>query len=393
LKNVVVLGSTGSIGVQTLEVISNHPDHFIAYALSCHSNLEVFMPQVAAFRPRHVAVADASLYSELKTQTGLIDSTIQVHAGLSGLEEIAALEMADTVVVSIVGNAALLPTLSAIRAGKRIALASKEVLVTSGSRIMGEVKERGIELLPVDSEHSALFQSLLGNTPSSIEKLILTASGGPFRDADWTRERLARVTYREALRHPNWSMGSKITIDSSTLMNKGLEVIEARWLFDVDYDQIDVLVHKESIIHSMIQYRDSSVMAQLGLPDMKLPILYALSYPERLSSPLARLDLSAVANLSFEAPDFERFPCLELAYRAGRMGGSATTVLNAANEILVAEFLKGNIGFYDISSTIDTLLSRHQVILDPSYEDILAIDEETRQRVIKDFSNRQGVSL
>jgi 1-deoxy-D-xylulose-5-phosphate reductoisomerase len=188
-------------------------------------------------------------------------------------------------------------------------------------------------------------------------------------------------------------MGSKITIDSSTLMNKGLEVIEARWLFDVDYDQIDVLVHKESIIHSMIQYRDSSVMAQLGLPDMKLPILYALSYPERLSSPLARLDLSAVANLSFEAPDFERFPCLELAYRAGRMGGSATTVLNAANEILVAEFLKGNIDFYDISSTIDTLLSRHQVILDPSYEDILAIDEETRQRVIKDFSNRQGVSL
>lgn len=342
------------------------------------------MEQVDAFRPRYIAIGDESLYRRLKTEAALIDPQIQVLAGISGLETLAALEAADTVLVSIVGNAALLPTLSAIKAGKRIALASKEVLVTSGERIMKAVREQGLELLPVDSEHSALFQALQGNRPDQVEKLILTASGGPFRDPAWTQERLKGVTCAEALKHPNWSMGSKITIDSSTLMNKGLEVIEARWLFDVDYDQIEVLVHKESIVHSLVQYRDSSVMAQLGLPDMKLPILYALSYPERLTSSFPRLSLANVGQLTFEAPDLTRFPCLGLAFRAGRMGGTAGTVLNAANEALVALFLQGRIGFYDISRNIETLLDRHEVLHAPSVETILEVDAQVRAQIYRD---------
>jgi 1-deoxy-D-xylulose-5-phosphate reductoisomerase len=392
LKSVVILGSTGSIGTQTLEVIRANPDQFVVTAMSCHKGLDVFLPQVEAFRPRHIAVADATLYLELKSRAALIDTSIQVHAGLEGLQHIASLDEADITLVSIVGNAALLPTLAAIRAGKRVALASKEVLVTSGQRIMDEVRSSGIELLPVDSEHSALFQSLAGNNPKQVEKLILTASGGPFRDGAWTQSRLEKVTFKEALKHPNWTMGSKITIDSSTLMNKGLEVIEARWLFDVDYDHIEVLVHKESIIHSLVQYQDSSVLAQMGLPDMKLPIQYALSYPERLVSDFPRLSLAEMKTLTFEAPDLERFPCLGLAYRAGRMGGSATTVLNAANEALVALFLEGRIGFYDISRKIEALLDGHDVITDPSYETILEIDRETRQRIYKEIGIRQGVS-
>lgn len=381
MNHIVILGSTGSIGTQALEVISAYPERFSVKAMSCHRQLDLFMEQVEAFRPRHVATADESLYSELKQRTAVIDASIQVHAGLEGLQEIAALEDVDTVLVSIVGNAALLPTISAIRAGRRIALASKEVLVTSGERIMKETVKYGAELLPVDSEHSALFQALAGNRPEAVEKLILTASGGPFRGLEWSRERLEKVTSREALKHPNWSMGSKITIDSSTLMNKGLEVIEARWLFNVPYDDIDVLVHKESIIHSMVQYKDSSVIAQLGLPDMRLPILYALGYPDRIESAFERLDLAKLGQLTFTSPDTERFPCLALAYRAGRLGGTATTVLNAANEALVARFLKGEIGFYDISSRIEALLERHKVIQNPDYETILEIDADTRRQV------------
>jgi len=393
MKNIVILGSTGSIGTQALEVIRAHPDRFRVAALSCNRGLDLFMTQVETYRPRHVAVADETLYRELKDRTALIDSAIQVHAGLAGLQEIAALEIADTVLVSIVGNAALLPTLSAIRSGKRVALASKEVLVTSGERIMKEAAEFGVKLLPVDSEHSALFQALVGNQHQTVEKLILTASGGPFRNSEWDKGRLEKVTFQEALKHPNWSMGSKITIDSSTLMNKGLEVIEARWLFDISYDQIDVLVHKESIIHSMVQYHDSSVMAQLGLPDMKLPILYAFGYPERVQSDFQRLDLSKIGQLSFSAPDHERFPCLNLAYRAGRMGGSATTVLNAANEALVDQFLRGEIGFYDISNRIESLLDRHVVIQNPDYDTILEIDADTRRQIFKEKQTRQGVSI
>lgn len=393
LNNIVVLGSTGSIGVQALEVIRLNSDQFRAYALSCHNNIERFMEQIEAFRPLHVAIADETLYTQLKSKVMLIDPDIKVYAGLKGLQELASLEAADTVIVSIVGNAALLPTLSAIRSGKRIALANKEVLVTSGDQIMREVKNKGITLIPVDSEHSALFQSMTGNPSESIEKLILTASGGPFLDPSWTKARLMAVSYKEALKHPNWTMGSKITIDSATLMNKGLEVIEAKWLFDVGYDQIEVLVHKESIVHSMVQYRDSSVIAQLGLPDMKLPILYALSHPQRLPAPFPRLDLKTVGTLTFSAPDLDRFPCLSLAYKAGMTGGSATTVLNAANEALVELFLKDKIGFYDISRSIDILLEQHIAILDPTYELILEIDKETRQRVFSDFSYRQGVSI
>ena len=393
MKNIVILGSTGSIGTQALDVIRAHPDRFRVAALSCNRGIETFMSQVEAFRPRHVAVADEALFRELKEKTSLVDSSITVHAGLAGLQEIAALESADTVLVSIVGNAALLPTLSAIRAGKRIALASKEVLVTSGERIMKEAVEYGVEILPVDSEHSALFQALEGNQRQSVEKLILTASGGPFRSPEWCRDRLEKVTFQEALKHPNWSMGSKITIDSSTLMNKGLEVIEARWLFDIPYDHIDVLVHKESIIHSMVQYHDSSVIAQLGLPDMKLPILYAFGYPQRIPSDFDRLDLSRIGQLSFSAPDHERFPCLNLAYRAGRMGGSATTVLNAANEALVALFLRGEIGFYDISNRIESLLDQHTVIQNPDYDTILEIDADTRRQIFNNKQPRQGVSF
>lgn len=384
MKNIVILGATGSIGTQALEVIRAYPERFTVKAMSCHQNLNLFMEQVEAFKPLHVATADESLYSELKQRTALVDASIKVHAGPQGLQALAALDEADTVLVSIVGNAALLPTIAAVHAGKRIAFASKEVLVTSGERIMKEVREYGAELLPVDSEHSALFQALEGSPPESVEKLILTASGGPFRDAQWSKSMLKNVTSKEALKHPNWSMGSKISIDSSTLMNKGLEVIEARWLFNVSYDDIEVLVHKESIIHSMVQYKDSSVIAQLGLPDMKLPILYALGYPERIEAAFERLDLAKLGQLTFAAPDTNRFPCLGLAYSAGRMGGSATTVLNAANEALVARFLKGEIGFYDISDRIEALLGQHTVISNPDYETILEIDADTRRQVFTD---------
>ncbi len=299
---------------------------------------------------------------------------------MEGLLYIAKLEGVDIVLTSVVGNIGLLPTVEAIKAGKDVALANKETLVTAGSIIMPLAKKHGVNILPVDSEHSALFQALQGNRVKDIRRLILTASGGPFRGK--SREELIDVKAKDALKHPNWSMGQKITIDSATLMNKGLEVIEAKWLFDVDADEIDVVVHPESIIHSMVEYHDSSIMAQMGLPDMKLPIIYALNYPERLETKLESLDFTKMNQLNFQTPDTQTFPCLDLAYKALRAGGTMPTVLNAANEVLVYQYLKGVIGFYDIPDRIEKLMREHENIQMPTIEDILKVDSETRRAAL-----------
>jgi len=377
MKNIAILGSTGSIGTQCLDIISDFPDKFAVKALSCQSNIKLLKEQAEKFRPEHIAVFSEEAYQSLKREG--LSYPVQFHLGMEGLLYIAALEGVDVVLTSVVGNIGLLPTIEAIKAGKDVALANKETLVTAGSIIMPLAKEKNVQILPVDSEHSALFQALQGNRKTDIRRLILTASGGPFRGKK--KNDLEGVTAKEALKHPNWSMGRKISIDSATLMNKGLEVIEAKWLFDVEADEIDVVVHPESIIHSMIEYKDSSIMAQMGLPDMKLPIIYALNYPNRLETKLKSLDFMKMNQLNFEVPDKETFPCLRLAYDALRAGGTMPTVLNAANEILVHQFLEGEIGFYDIPARIEKMMLEHENIQDPSIEDILNVDKVTRQRV------------
>lgn len=376
LKKISLMGATGSIGTQTLDVIREHPEEFRLTAMSVGKNIEEARNMITEFNPRLVSV---QCKEDAETLSREFPSSVKVLHGEEGLVEVACHQDADILVNAVLGSVGLYPTLQAIEAGKTIAIANKETLVTAGHLVMEAAKSNGTSLLPVDSEHSAIFQALQGEREKNIEKLIITASGGSFRDR--TREELIGVTVHEALNHPNWSMGAKITIDSASMMNKGLEVIEAHWLFDIPYDQIDVVQHRESIIHSMIQFHDSSVMAQLGTPDMRVPIQYALTYPDRLQRPGKRLDLVEIGKLHFEKMDLNRFRCLAFAYEAGRIGGSMTTVLNAANEASVALFLDNKISFLDIETYIEKAMNAHQVIHRPDLETIHEIDLETRRLV------------
>ena len=383
MKRISILGSTGSIGKQTLDVVRQHKDKFEVVAISANSSVDLLLEQIKEFKPKYVAVYDRLSAIKLKSMIPS-DINIEVLSGMEGLKAISSLDEIDVLLTAIVGMIGLVPTLEAIKKGKDIALANKETLVCAGNLVMNEAKKYGVSILPVDSEHSAIFQCLNGEKNKEIEKIILTASGGPFRGKK--KEDLLNVTKNQALKHPNWSMGRKISIDSSTLMNKGLEVIEAKWLFDVEHNQIDVVVHPQSIIHSMVQFIDSSVIAQLGCPDMRLPIQYALSYPDRIECDFERLNLAKIATLTFEQPDMDTFPCLKLAYDTLKMGGTYSAVLNSANDVLVNEFLEDKIGFYDIPYYIEKTLEAHNSISEPTVEDILEIDRWTREFVVKSIS-------
>ena len=375
MKRITILGSTGSIGTQTLDVVRKNKDKFQVVAISANSSIDLLLEQIMEFSPKYVAVYNKE--SALKLKEMIPENiNIEVLSGMDGLVKICQLEEVNVVLTAVVGMIGLVPTMAAIKAKKTIALANKETLVTAGELVMSEAKKNNVEILPVDSEHSAIFQCLNGERKQDIEKIILTASGGPFRGKK--REELVNVTKNEALKHPNWDMGRKISIDSSTLMNKGLEVIEAKWLFDVDVEDIEVVVHPQSIIHSMVSFRDSSVMSQTGCPDMRLPIEYALTYPERLKTDFERLDLAKVATLTFEKPDMETFPCLALAFKVLKLGGTYPAALNSANEFLVNEFLNDKIGFYDIPYYIEKTLDCHKNRVNPTLEDILEVDKETR---------------
>lgn len=375
MKRITILGSTGSIGTQTLDVVRKNKDKFQVVAISANSSIDLLLEQIMEFSPKYVAVYNKE--SALKLKEMIPENiNIEVLSGMDGLVKICQLEEVNVVLTAVVGMIGLVPTMAAIKAKKTIALANKETLVTAGEIVMREAKKNNVEILPVDSEHSAIFQCLNGERKQDIEKIILTASGGPFRGKK--REELVNVTKNEALKHPNWDMGRKISIDSSTLMNKGLEVIEAKWLFDVDVEDIEVVVHPQSIIHSMVSFRDSSVMSQMGCPDMRLPIEYALTYPERLKTDFERLDLAKVATLTFEKPDMETFPCLALAFKVLKLGGTYPAALNSANEFLVNEFLNDKIGFYDIPYYIEKTLDCHKNRVNPTLEDILEVDKETR---------------
>ena len=371
-KTIAILGSTGSIGTQTLEVVRENGDITVA-ALSAGSNITLLEQQVREFSPRLVAVWNPEKAAELKTR--LADMKVKVVSGMEGLLELAVLEEVEILVTAIVGMIGIRPTMAAIEAGKDIALANKETLVTAGHLIMPLAKEKGVRILPVDSEHSAIFQAIQGSGRKEIHKLLITASGGPFRGRK--REELEHVQVEDALKHPNWAMGRKITIDSATLVNKGLEVMEARWLFDVDLDHIQVVVQPKSIIHSMVEFVDGAVLAQLGTPDMKLPIQYALYYPERRYLPGERLDFSALKEITFDNPDMDTFKGLPLAMQASRLGGSMPTVFNAANERAVAMFLNRQIGFLDIYRIIEESMERHEIIQNPVLEQILETEAKT----------------
>ncbi len=357
MKRLAILGSTGSIGEQTLDVVAGHPDRFDVVSIAAGRSVERLIEQAKQFRPRVVSVGDPAQVSvieaALASEPGL---EVEVVSGDAGLLRVAT-EAADLVVAGLVGAVGLQPVLAAIRAGTTIGLANKEVMVMAGALVRREAASKGVEIIPIDSEHSAIFQCLVGSRPESISRLILTCSGGPFRT--WAREDIEKATVEQALAHPNWSMGDKISIDSATLMNKGLEVIEARWLFDVEASRVDVVVHPQSIIHSMVEYRDRSVLAQLGLPDMRVPIAVAMAHPERLELDLPRLDLVEIGKLEFEKPDRERFPCLDLAYRAVSGSEAAPAVLNAANEVSVDAFLEGQIAFPEIAALNAAVLDAH----------------------------------
>ncbi|QMV40134.1 1-deoxy-D-xylulose-5-phosphate reductoisomerase [Cohnella cholangitidis] len=373
MKKIAVLGSTGSIGTQTLDVIARQPEDFEVVGLAAGHNVDLLLEQVRQFKPKWVSAANAALADRIRSE---VPAGVKVVHGEAGLIEIAGQSGADYVVCALVGSLGLTSTLAAIEAGADIGLANKETLVTAGHLVMRRAKEKGVSILPVDSEHSAIFQCLNGENRKAVKRILLTASGGSFRDLG--RDQLKNVTVADALKHPNWSMGAKVTIDSATMANKGLEVIEAHWLFDLPYDRIDVVLHPESIIHSMVEFADTSVMAQLGNPDMRVPIQYALTYPERKASPASPLDLLTTGALHFRKMDFERYPCLRLAYEAGREGGTSTTVFNAANEIAVARFLKGEISFLAIEDRIEKVLSKHVSIASPSLEAILETDAWAR---------------
>lgn len=378
MKKISILGSTGSIGTQTLDVIRKNPEEFEAVAISANSNVKMILEQIEEFNPKYAVMYKEEKAKELKELLPEGSKT-EVLSGMEGLKKISSLDEIDFVLTAVVGMIGLVPTMCAIENKKDIALANKETLVTAGELVMKAAKENGVKILPVDSEHSAVFQSLNGENKRDVEKIILTASGGPFRGKK--KEDLINITKNEALKHPNWDMGRKISIDSSTLMNKGLEVIEAKWLFDVEAKDIDVVVHPQSIVHSMVQYRDSSVIAQLGCPDMRLPIQYALTYPDRMETDFERLDFRKASQLTFEEPDLETFPCLKLAYECLEKGGTYCAVLNAANEVLVNEFLEDRIGFYDIPKYIKMVLDEHQSIENATLDEILKIDLETREQV------------
>lgn len=375
MKKIAILGSTGSIGTQTLEVIEQHPDLFELYAITGNNNIELLIEQARKFHPEVVCIANESYYHTLKE--ALKNLPLKVYAGADAIAQMVQMTPIDIVVTAMVGYAGLLPTIKAIEAGKTIALANKETLVVAGELICGLAEKYECAILPVDSEHSAIFQCLAGEQYSKVEKIYLTASGGPFKNH--SLEELAHVTVAQALKHPNWTMGAKITIDSASMMNKGFEVIEAKWLFGLKTDQIDVLVHPQSIIHSMVQFSDGSIKAQLGTPDMKLPIQYALTYPARMDSPFERVDFMRYNTLTFEAPDKTKFRNLAFAYQAMEKGGNVPCVLNAANEVVVKAFLEGRIGFLEMSDIMESVMAKMPFIAEPAYEDYVACDTETRR--------------
>lgn len=374
LKNIAILGSTGSIGTQALEVIRQNPERFRAFLLTANSNAVLLIKQALEFNPEYVVITDKSKLDEV--QSALRSTKIKVLCGHDQLCSILEQPEISLVLTAMVGFAGLIPTLAAIRAGKDIALANKETLVVAGELVTSLARDHNVKILPVDSEHSAIFQCLTGEEQNPIEKIYLTASGGPFRGKD--RDFLATITRKEALKHPNWVMGEKITIDSASLMNKGLEVIEAKWLFDLDVSQIDVIVHPQSIVHSLVQFRDGSMKAQMGLPDMKLPIQYAMAYPERIENSFPRFNFVDFPNLSFEQADKKTFRNLALAFDALNCGGNMPCVINAANEVVVAEFLKEKIGFLRMSDIIEQCMSEILFLSDPTIEDYLETDRITR---------------
>ncbi|MBC6170798.1 1-deoxy-D-xylulose-5-phosphate reductoisomerase [Listeria seeligeri] len=376
MKKIILLGATGSIGTQTLTIVRENPDKFQLVALSFGRNMERGRAIIQEFKPKMVAVWHTR--DKVTLQAEFPD--LKVFNGLEGLREVATYSDGDILLNAVMGSVGLLPTLDAIEAGKTIAIANKETLVTAGHLVMNAAREKNISLLPVDSEHSAILQALNGENPEKIKKIILTASGGSFRDK--TREQLSEVTVKEALKHPNWNMGNKLTIDSATMFNKGLEVMEAHWLFGVSYDEIEVVIQRESIVHSMVQFVDGSIMAQLGTPDMRIPIQYALTAPDRFHIPFEnKFRITDFSALHFEKVDYERFPALKLAYNAGKIGGTMPTVLNAANEIAVAGFLNGQVAFYNIEALVENAMNRHSSISNPDLDTILQVDKETRAYV------------
>jgi 1-deoxy-D-xylulose-5-phosphate reductoisomerase len=382
-KAITLLGSTGSIGTQTLDIVTQHPDQFRIVGLAAGRNIALLADQIRQFHPEIVAIADPDQMAELQAAISDLPQQPILVSGEAGVVEVAAYGDSQAVVTGIVGCAGLLPTIAAIKAGKEIALANKETLIAGGPVVLPLLEAHGVKLLPADSEHSAIFQCLQGVPKGGLRRIILTASGGAFRD--WPVEKLAQVTVADALKHPNWSMGRKITVDSATLMNKGLEVIEAHYLFGVDYDHIDIVIHPQSIVHSLIELQDTSVLAQLGWPDMRLPLLYALSWPERIATNWEPLDLVKSGDLTFRQPNHDKYPCMQLAYAAGRAGGCLPAVLNAANEQAVALFLAEKIQFLDIPKVIEAACDRFQAqnIQQPSLDDILSADQWARTAVLE----------
>ena len=377
MKNIAILGSTGSIGVSTVEVVLQNPSRFTICALAAGRNIELMKKQIERFRPRIASVIDKDHAERLRDMLGRSSET-KILWGEEGYREVATCQGVEMVLSAIVGAAGLLPTVDAIEAGKDIALANKETMVMAGSLVVEKAKSMGVNILPVDSEHGAIFQCLIGHNKADVRKIILTASGGPFFRLP--KEKMQDVTLEDALKHPNWDMGAKITIDSASMMNKGLEVIEAKWLFDIDIDKIDVLIHPQSIVHSMVEYIDGSVIAQLGVPDMKGPIAYALSYPERFHDVIAPLSLSNIGTLEFFSPDFDKFKNLDLACRAAARGGTTPAVLNAANEVAVEAFINGTIGFMDLPKVVEEVITGHDPKEPQTIGDVLEADKNGRQR-------------
>lgn len=378
-KHIAILGSTGSIGTQALEVISNHPDVFEVEVLTAQNNADLLIEQAKKFKPNAVVIANEELYSKVKD--ALASTDVKVFAGENAIVSVVQMDSVHLVLTALVGFSGLKPTIKAIEAGKDIALANKETLVVAGELITNLARQKGVNIFPVDSEHSAIFQCIVGEFHNPIEKIILTASGGPFRGKK--KNELVSVTKAQALKHPNWSMGTKVTIDSATLMNKGLEVIEAKWLFGLKPEQIEVVVHPQSIIHSLVQFHDGSIKAQLGLPDMRLPIQFAIGYPNRLNSNFARFDFMNYPSLTFEKPDTETFRNLALAFQALKLSGNMPCVLNAANEVAVAEFLKDKIGFLDMPRLVEECLEKISFVKNPSLNDYIETDKETRARAME----------
>ena len=385
MKNISILGSTGSIGTQTLDIVKNNPDEFRVVGLTANKNIELLKNQINEFKPEAVGVMDEEKADLLKQNVD-----INVYSGIDGIIKIAALNEIDTVVNSLVGSVGVKPTVEAIRNKKNIALANKETLVTAGSVVMEEVKKNNVRLMPIDSEHSAIFQCLNNENVNDVNEITITASGGPFKN--YSKAQLENVTVQDALRHPTWNMGNKITIDSATLMNKGFEVIEAHWLYDIPYEKVEVVIHPQSIIHSLVEFKDNSTLAQLSLPDMKLPIQYALSYPKRLPLNIKKLNLMEVKNLSFEKPNFELFPCLGYAYDSGNKSGTLPAVLNAANEAAVYAFLDNKIRFLDIHRLINKMMQKHNIIKNPNLNQILDVDKKIKEETQEIIENKVEIT-